>query len=340
MPDQPWHIEERGYPSTGFLAEQLAFAAQYARLAPSSHNSQPWKFLVDDGAIRIRADRTRALAVVDPNDRELVISCGAALFHLRVALAHFGHEPAVDLTPDTADPDVLAVVRPAGKRQPTADDERLFGAIMRRHTHRGALSPRELPPALVAELGEIARRERAWLYVAQGMAKEALASLIGDADRVQMADPRFRRELACWIHPDRVETGDGMPDYAQRLSDLRTSNAPLALRTFDAGGYRAAKNHELAAGSPLLIVLGTDGDTELDWMRVGQALDGILLRAAADGIAGSFLNQPIEVPDLRRRLQEVVGRDHAQLIVRLGFAGEAPPTPRRPYYSVIHRTGS
>jgi len=335
--EEEWNIDARLYPARGFLTEQLAFAAQYARLAPSNHNSQPWTFRIEGNSVTVRADRTRALAFIDPDDRQLAISCGAALFHLRVALAHFGHEVSVDLTPDKNDPEVLAIIWSVGKAEPTGENERLFNAIMRRHTNRGRFADRELPPALVAEFGEIARRARTWLLVAQGMQKEAVASLIGEADRIQMADPRFRRELASWIHPDRAESGDGMPAYAQRLSDLRNSNASLSLRTFDTSDYRAAKNHELAAGSPLLVVIGTESDTEPDWVGAGQALDHVLLRAAAEGIAASFLNQPIEVPDLRLRVEEVVGRPNPQLILRLGYASEAPLTPRRSYYSVIRR---
>ncbi len=332
-----WKIDARLYPAAGFIADQLAFAAQYARLAASSHNSQPWTFRIEGSCATIRADGTRALAVVDPNDRELTISCGAALFHLRVALVHFGHEITVDLSPDTADPEVLAIVRSVGKAEPPPGNERLFGAIPRRHTNRGVFANRALPPALVAEFGEIARGAQSWLFVAEDMQKEALGRLISEADQIQMADARFRRELASWIHPDRAETGDGMPAYSQRLSELRSSTASLSLRTFDTSEYRAAKNHELAAGSPLLLVLGTDRDTERDWVAVGQALDHILLRAAAEGIAASFLNPPLEVPELRRRVEEVVARPNPQLIVRLGYAGEAPLTPRRSYYSMIHR---
>ena len=82
-------VSDAPFPARGSIRDKLRFALEYAVLAPSSHNSQPWHFVLQDDSVLVCADRTRALPVVDPFDRELVISCGAALFNLRVALNHF-----------------------------------------------------------------------------------------------------------------------------------------------------------------------------------------------------------------------------------------------------------
>jgi hypothetical protein len=332
------HIEERRFPADHGIGDQLAFAAQYAQLAPSSHNSQPWRIGIDGNCVQIKADRMCALPYVDPFDRELAISCGAALFHLRVALAHFGHDVVVDVTPDSADPDVLAVIASIGRKPPSADSERLFRAIPSRHTNRGPYAPRPLSAALVHALAKIVQGEGASLFVADDERKDQLGSLIADADHQQMADPRFRRELALWIDPNRAATFDGMPAYAQRLAELRTSNAVLALRTFDTREYRAARDRDIAVGSPTLIVLGTAGDDEADWVRAGEALDHVLLRCASEGVAASFLNQPIEVPALRERVAQIVEQPNPQVVLRLGYPlAEATPTARRSYHEMVRR---
>src|SRR5215469_16093227 len=106
----PWDVREADFPSTGPPAEQLRFLLQYAVLAPSGHNSQPWMFKIDEDTVELYADRSRALPVVDPDDRELTISCGAALLNLRVALRHFGYAGEVIPFPDPDDPDLLARV--------------------------------------------------------------------------------------------------------------------------------------------------------------------------------------------------------------------------------------
>ena len=81
-----WSVDPRGFPGDGSPEEQLAFALGYAVLAPSGHNTQPWRFRIHGDVVEVRADRTCALPVLDPADRELILSCGAALFFLRIAL--------------------------------------------------------------------------------------------------------------------------------------------------------------------------------------------------------------------------------------------------------------
>ena len=87
----PWKVSDDIFPRSGEAEERLRFLLNYAVLAPSGHNTQPWLFRVGNGEVDLYADRTRGLPVVDPEDRALVISCGAALFYLRVAIGHFGY---------------------------------------------------------------------------------------------------------------------------------------------------------------------------------------------------------------------------------------------------------
>jgi len=316
-------------------AERLGFATRFATLAPSSHNSQPWRFVVNGNRLDLKADRGRALRVVDPDDRELTISCGAALFHVRVALRYFGQLPSIELSPSSLDPDLLAVVRIEQQHQRTVEDAELFDAIARRHTNRSPFGVRRPPEAVIHSLVAAAREHGAWLDVVSGVTKETVAALIADGDRRQLADPAFRRELAAWLRPNDGAV-DGMPGQVLGLSDLAARAVPLILRRFDMGGGRAARDHELAVGSPLLAVLGSDGDREVDWVNTGQALAHVLLRATADGLSASFLNQPVELPGLRARLQDAIGKSgHPQLVLRMGYGAEVGATPRRPLSDVL-----
>ena len=111
---------------------------------------------------------------------------------------------------------------------------------------------------------------------------------------------------------------------------------PLVVRTFDMGNGQAAKDRQLAEGSPVLAILGTEDDTPTDWLAAGQALAGVLLRAQAEGVAASFLNQPIEVPELRPQLRDAIGRSgFPQLLLRMGYGPEVKPTPRRTVEEVL-----
>jgi hypothetical protein len=129
-------------------------------------------------------------------------------------------------------------------------------------------------------------------------------------------------------------------DYAQGMGDLLSLGQPLAVRTFDLGGGMAAKDRQIAAGSPALAVLGTTEERPEAWLRAGQALARVLLTARAADVWASFLNQPIEVPALRPRLRDLLGLEgHPQLLLRLGHGRDVRPSPRRPVEEVL-RTGA
>ena len=221
-------------------------------------------------------------------------------------------------------------------------DAPLFEAITKRRSNRSQFENRRLPDDLLAFLKDSASENGAWLDVIdddEGK-KNTLADLISQGDRIQLSDKRFRRELAAWIHPNRSKSQDGMPGYAHGMThDIASHLGPFLIRTFDIGKGQAAKDKELASGSPVLAVLGTDADEPLNWIETGHALERILLRARADNIWTTFMNQPIEVQDLRPKLLQALGRatGFPQLLMRMGYGKEVKPTPRSEIDDVIAR---
>jgi hypothetical protein len=335
--EDPWKVSEQGFPSSGEAEAKLRFILNYAVLAPSGHNTQPWLFKVGDEEVELRADRTRGLPVVDPEDRALVISCGAALFYLRVAMRHFGYEDEVEVLPDPHDPDLLAHVRLGPDIAETEEERRLFEAIPKRRSNRGPFEDKQVPGRLLSALQAAAWEEGAWLHLVEAEnAKHAIAELIAEGDRIQLADKRFRRELASWVHPNRTRSRDGIPGYAFGFGDLMSLAGPFVIRTFDTDMGQAAKDRQLAEGSPVLAILGTEGDAPSEWLAAGQALARMLLRARAEGVWASFLNQPIEDAELRPRLRGAIGVDgYPQLLFRIGYGPEVRPTPRRPVEEIL-----
>jgi hypothetical protein len=334
---ETWDISNEEFPSEGTAAEKLRFLVKYAVLAPSSHNSQPWLFHIWNDYLDLYADRMRALPVVDPEDRELIISCGAALFQLCIAMRHFGYEDDIEILPKGPDSDLLARVRLGAPWQATREDHALFYAIMARRTNRMPFFKRRVAPSLLEGMRNAAEQQGVWLhFVEADDDRNVLAALISEADRIQWSDPHFRRELAAWLHPNRSMSNDGLPGYAVGLGNLMSMAGPIAVRTFDLGNGRAARDADLAAGSPVLVVLGTPGDTHRDWLKTGEALARLLLLAAIDGASASFLNQPIELHALRTVLRDTIEVDgYPQIVLRIGYGPEVPLTPRRPVRDVI-----
>lgn len=336
-PLDAWQIDPDDFSALTGREERLRFLVGFAVLAPSGHNTQPWLFRLRGDGVEVHADRTRGLPVVDPHDRELLISCGAAACTLLMAARHFGFDADLQVLPDPEDPDQAALVRLGEGPGGSMDVDPEFSAILHRSTDRSAFADRPVDPGLTRELGRAAASWDAWFEPLAGPARETAAGLVARGDRIQMADPKFRRELAQWVHTNRTRSRDGMPGYAFGMGDLMSLLGPLVIRTFDMGKGQAAKDEELALGSPLLAVLGTTDDDPDAWIRAGCALQQLLLRAQAHGLSASYLNQPIELPELRGQLRNLLAPEgHPQILLRLGYGTEEPEkVPRRPVDEVL-----
>jgi nitroreductase len=333
----PWIEAIDEFPITGTTSEKLCAAARHAMLAPSSHNSQPWIFRVKGATLDLYADRSRGQPVVDPRDRELTIACGAALYIIRITLAHFGSDSGVKLLPDPRDPDLLARVTLEGPVEAPARTHQLYDAVHRRRTNRRPFKRQEIPAQVLARgIAAVEAHGGRLERILDSTGKAAIAHLISDADRIQMADAAFRQELAQWMHSNRSERRDGMPGSALGMGDLASRLGPTVVRHFDLGGGLARRDRELATGAPALGVLWTRRDTPRDWLRAGQALAALLLNLQADSVSASFLNQPVQVAALRGELRSLIDCPGSpQLVLRLGYAAEVPATPRREPDEVI-----
>lgn len=285
---------------------------------------------MSESTIHLYADRARALPVNDPDDRELTISCGCALMNLRVAAAAEGLDVRIEALPDADEPDRLARISFSVTPGPPAEEASLVSFIEQRRTYRKRFLPRNVEAAALNLMIDAAEREGAWLrLLATDSARHRAAELVAEGDVAQWANPSWRRELAVWMHPRRRGDGLTVPALAVPL-------ARVVVRTFDMGGGVGAKDRYLAGASPVLAVLGTDGDQPRNWLLAGQALERVLLVACQNGLQASYFNQPIQVASLRSKLQDMVGGGFPQILLRLGYpAEEIPAAPRRAVEDVI-----
>ncbi len=316
----------------------LVAAADLARLAPSVHNTQPWRFRADGDTLTLSRDPERRLAALDPSGRQQVLSCGAALHLVRLAMRLQGFDSEVVEFPTLADEHVLARVVPVPGHAVSSEDVVLAKAARDRHTQRGPFDPDEVPADVVAELRAAAAEQGAWLRVIDDPDDlAALTVLLAKAEDVEREDPAYREELARWTgRSGRSRDGlptDVTPDVRDRASNLR-------LRDFDdqdAPPLRMADEHPVVE-RPMAVVLGTVLDGPPDWLRAGEALMALLLRATIEGIQAQPLGQVVDRDWSRSRLGTELGvLGHPQMVLRLGFARPGPPTPRRDVSEVVDR---
>jgi nitroreductase len=304
-----------------------------AALAPSVHNTQPWAFRVAPDVIELHIDPERRLPVADPDDQELRLACGAALFNLRLALLARGVRPAVALYPDPARPQLVAQVRRAGIGHATPELMRLLEAVPRRHTNRRPFTGAPVAAAERYALRRAAAEEGALLYLVPPAHRAELGRLSIAAHRRQLTDPAFRDELLRWTGrgPEQV---DGVP--ARVAGPRPAAHDRWVVRDFTAGAGRerpAGKDED----EPLLAVLIPHVTGSAAEVRAGEAMQRVLLTATDDGLAVSFLSQLVEVPDAREALRKLVGAVRAPLaVLRIGHGLPAGRTPRRPTADMVN----
>jgi hypothetical protein len=306
------------------LTEKLAREMlEYATLAPSTHNTQPWRFVAAESSVEVWADRQRALQFNDPRHRELTISCGCALLNLRVAAEERGLRAHATLMPDSTKSDLLASV---SFSRLSDDDERLnlADAIDKRHTYRRRYLSTAVAQSDIIEFAQQAAFEHAQLHhFADAKDREHVESLVLQADTMQWSDPSWRRELAQWVRSRK--DGEGLTVPTLVLPIVRS-----AVRNVDLGSIVAKQEPDLAQESPILLMIATETDTAIDWLIAGQALQRVLLAAAKKGLQASYLNQAIQMQSTRPKVATLIVEGCCpQVLFRLGVpAHDTDVAPR------------
>lgn len=334
--EQPHAAAVPGAGPPADVADQVVQAAVWA---PSVHNTQPWRFWAGDRRIDLNADDSRRLAVADPDGREMIISCGAALFTVRLALRSLGWIPQTLVFPEPSQPLLVARVTWSRGAAPTEMERQLAGQVRQRRTHRGGFDPLPLSAALIRVLREGAQHDQATLRVlADEAAKAALAAVVQEADQALRSNPLYLRELAAWTAAPGATRRNGVPPESYPPEPDRTSPR-FPGRDFAHGhGWGTGVVSAVPAGrsAGLVCLLTTASDTPTDWVNAGQAMQRLLLTAAASGVAAALHSQPLEIARTRDRIRlSMCDGSFPQMIIRLGTVIQNAASVRRPASSVL-----
>jgi hypothetical protein len=307
---------------------------ELASLAPSLHNTQPWRWVAKGDTLRLYADHSRLLPAEDPLGRSLVISCGAALDHLLVAVRALGLDAEVTRFPERADPDLLAAVRlRPGTPSPTAGDD--IAVLRTRCTDRRRFTSWPVPDEAIDQLiAEASARGVVAVAVTDPGDRFRLELLTHQAHSLRSLDAAAIREQRTWVGSRQV---DGIP-----VAVLPAEAGPVAAR-FATG--LAPDTRPLVDSCDGVVALGGDSDDPAHWLRTGEGLSALWLRATRDGLSVVPLSLPVEVEATRDGLRdEVLGQCHSpHLLVRIGWQAigrsQLPRTPRRPVDDVLRVRG-
>jgi hypothetical protein len=298
--------------------------------APSVHNTQPWQWRVQENRVDLFADVRRQLVHADPQRRDLMLSCGAALHHFQVAAQALGWSTRVRRAPDASDERLVASVQLSHGR-PAPDADELLAAIRERRTDRRRLTSWPVPAERLNALCMVGNQWGAQLLpVYDERAKRRLEQLTRRADVLQRRNPAYVKELdnatVYWANVGVPVAHIPREDYVPSSDALnrRFPHGVLDDPVIDPG--------EPADG---MLIVCTSSDDTLSRIRAGEALSAVWLQATRDGMSMVPLSQALEVEETRRTLQHEVLDDKtlAQIVVRVGWLPlsrrELPATPRR-----------
>jgi hypothetical protein len=235
------------------------------------------------------------------------------------------------MAPDPDRPGLIADVTP-GPPQPATDEERrMYDQIRRRRTHRGGFRAGALPVGLLQALRAHACAEHVSLrIVADPRVRIALAALSEAAEQVQQMDPAYVAEVARWVPAPGGERLDGVHEPGCPR-DPDHIDPDFAGRDFARGQGWGLVGGERREATGVVVLLTTTGDGRADWIRAGEALQRVLLRAAEDDVSAAFHTQVLEVPELREFLRtRFCDGTYPQMIMRLGVAQEEFDSVRSP----------
>jgi hypothetical protein len=324
-----WNIKESDFPANESREEKLTFLLNYAVLAPSSHNSQPWKFNVTNDRILVFADKSRRLQVADADQRELYLSMGCALENLVIAAEHFGYNCSVSYFPGPND--LVATVSLLAKSRPPSDS-RLFYAITSRQTNRNPYEPRAISESDLETIKSLSSDADVGvsIFITRDSAiKKGFQDLVVQANGIQYSDANFKSELGHWL-------GQGV----MGPTGVQAKMAQLAVVFLDVGPEQSKKDAELINSTPYLGFLSTTKNDSISSLKAGRVLERFWLAATALGVSLHPMSQALELQQTKANLTELLpassGMMQVQQAFRLGYAkpGGAHST-RRPLQEVL-----
>ncbi len=307
---------------------------RYATLAPSSHNTQCWKFHLSEHAIDILPDLSRRCPAVDPDDHHLFVSLGCATENMVQAALANGLKS--DATFDSASSAIRVRMEPAR----TAVSP-LFEAIPDRQCTRAEYDGKPLSKDELALLQQAGSGNGVQLLLlTERLKMEQILEYVVQGNTAQMNDPAFVAELKAWIRfngSEAVRLGDGLFGASSGNPTLPSWLGPRLFNfvfTPKSENDKYAKHVRSSAG--IAVFVGPSND-KAGWIETGRAYERFALQATALGVRNAMLNQPVEVATLRPQFASFlgIGNRRPDLVVRFGHGPTLPPSLRRPVQAVL-----
>jgi len=313
-----WNVKASDFPKNGKMESKLKFLIRYAILAPSGHNSQPWKFKLSDDSIEVWPDFERKRNVVDPENRELYISLGCAAKNIEIAANCWGM--MYDKTYRIEEKDGLGVIIFKFKNGvKDGCDRELFEAIQKRQTNRGEYEIRPLDKEIKMPSGEEVNTK----MIRDKVQKKELSELIYTSNKVWFKTKELVEELDYWLQDDIKSGSDGVPTGALNIYKLAANVKYFLAKDSEAAVKKAERERKLAMEASGLVVIETKMDGVKHWIIAGEIYEELALNLVKNNLAHAFFNTVIELRTQRMKLAKMLDiKGQPQMFIRVGYPKE------------------
>lgn len=323
---EPWKLNHNDFYQLANEADRLKFLLRFALLAPSSHNSQPWRFRIDSNKIVVYPEEKRELRKSDKNNRQLYLSLGAAIQNIIIASNFYGYKVNVRYFPeDVSGASALLEIEQSSDKP--MGDENLVKAITTRHSNRNKYENRRLPERFIDSLKSLSVPDIRVYVISDKKLKDKIAEVVTDATIEAMDDHNFREELSGYIKSNITKSKIGMPMFGFGMPTPPSLLASSILKRFNLNKLsRGADLALLKEHTPhfVLIMSSEDSDNKEGWIRAGQIFESIALIAERDGIRTAPMAAAVQIGDNYKKIQNILGTKlRPQMFFRMGYGQDA-----------------
>lgn len=331
----PWSVDKKDFPSNEGLKVKMEFLLKYAVLAPSSLNTQPWKFKLTNNSIVILADLSKRLRVADPTTRDLYISIGCAITNITEAAKWFSLETSLNIfNSDHFDKCAEIFVKQSDQKP---DEKSLIDYIPRRFSDKGSYNKKGLSKRFNQALNNITSSYCSILLISDSNTKSKIIELVVESDKKIMSEPKFRKEISGWLKPNFTHSNLGMPGFSMGLNFFQSIVAPFVVSHLsNFAQIQSRKDRALLLSSPSFGVILTKNENKKAWLESGILYEKLSLLATKESIRINPLSAIIEYDKSNRDLKKILKTNlFPTMFFRMGYSSNIEiHTPRAGFREV------
>jgi hypothetical protein len=317
-----WDVNINDFYNQKTDPDQIKFLLNFAILAPSSHNTQPWSFGLSENNISIYKDENRRLPIADTNDRQLFLSLGCTIENILIAADYYGYLSEIEYIDKNTQENLVAVISLTKKEyNHRSDDSHLIHFISKRKTNRGKYKETYIETNALKEILSL-RTENTDINIIDHKEKiSTLAKVATSASIESMNDEEFRRELSKYIRPNITKSKIGMPGFTLGIPTLISFVFPFLIRRFNMEKMGEKQNTKLFENfTPYIAVITTKNDVKADWINAGRIFQHMALVATKYGVSVSPWGAPIQIGQYYKKIQMILNTSNRpQMFFRMGY---------------------